>query len=275
VIIGDKEFVMDETRFDTLARSLSDLPTRRAALRLLAGGMVGGLLSAIRVAPLRAAQPSDRDGDQLYDDDETNVYGTNPDSPDSDCDGVLDGPEIYYGTDPLGPPGCAPTCPVGQAICGGVCIDVSADPNNCGGCGVVCGGSDVCSGGVCLAPAPTSDLKCAVQGLSYCGGTCTNTLSDVNNCGACGNSCPLGGYCEGGACLGGCAGTFCNGVCVDTKSDGNNCGACGNVCQMALTCCRGACADLNTDVTNCGACNAYCFIPIIGDPTCEGGLCNP
>jgi hypothetical protein len=42
-----------------------------------------------------------------------------------------------------------------------------------------------------------------------------------------------------------------------------------------LTCCGGGCVNLNTDVNNCGACSVHCFIPMIGDPTCEGGRCNP
>lgn len=46
--------------------------------------------------------PADRDGDQLYDEDETGYYGTNPDVYDTDGDGVSDGAEVYYGTDPLG-----------------------------------------------------------------------------------------------------------------------------------------------------------------------------
>ncbi len=46
-----------------------------------------------------AAERPDRDGDQLYDD-ETGVYGTNPDAYDTDGDGSGDGEEVYYGTDP-------------------------------------------------------------------------------------------------------------------------------------------------------------------------------
>jgi hypothetical protein len=264
---------MNALTFDRWTVAMGRRPTRRTALRLLAGSLIGGVLTT---KPARAAQGRpDRDNDGLYDDDETNVYGTNPDNPDSDCDGVQDGPEIYYGTDPLGPPGCAPTCPSGQARCGGVCIDVTADPYNCGGCGAVCGAGLSCIDAVCLAPAPSSDERCIAQGLTACSGFCTNTWNDSNNCGACGNSCPLGSYCEGGVCLGGCAGRYCGGVCVDTSSDGNNCGACGNVCQLSLTCCNGGCVNLSNDVNNCGACGAHCFIPIIGDPTCEGGVCNP
>ncbi|MGC4189885.1 MAG: CAP domain-containing protein [Thermomicrobiales bacterium] len=45
----------------------------------------------------------DSDGDGLYDDDETNVYHTDPNNPDTDGDGVDDGQEVYDGTDPLNP----------------------------------------------------------------------------------------------------------------------------------------------------------------------------
>jgi hypothetical protein len=46
------------------------------------------------------AERADRDGDGLYDDDETNVYGTDPGVFDTDNDGPGDGEEVYYGTDP-------------------------------------------------------------------------------------------------------------------------------------------------------------------------------
>jgi hypothetical protein len=48
-------------------------------------------------------RPNDRDSDGLLDDDETNVYSTNPDVADTDGDGPDDGQEVYDGTDPLDP----------------------------------------------------------------------------------------------------------------------------------------------------------------------------
>jgi hypothetical protein len=45
----------------------------------------------------------DGDGDGLYDDDETDVYGTDPDNPDTDGDGADDGEEVFFDTDPLDP----------------------------------------------------------------------------------------------------------------------------------------------------------------------------
>ena len=45
----------------------------------------------------------DSDNDGLYDDDEIDIYGTDPFLWDTDGDGVDDGQEIYDGTDPLNP----------------------------------------------------------------------------------------------------------------------------------------------------------------------------
>jgi thrombospondin type 3 repeat protein len=45
-------------------------------------------------------QRPDGDGDGLFDDDETNVYRTDPDDPDTDNDGVDDGEEVFNETDP-------------------------------------------------------------------------------------------------------------------------------------------------------------------------------
>ena len=44
--------------------------------------------------------PPAGDGDGLYDDGETGVYGTDPAAWDTDGDGASDGEEVYYGTDP-------------------------------------------------------------------------------------------------------------------------------------------------------------------------------
>jgi Stigma-specific protein, Stig1 len=40
------------------------------------------------------------------------------------------------------------SCPVGQAPCGGACVDTQTDPSNCGACGAACGGT--CALGCCL-----------------------------------------------------------------------------------------------------------------------------
>ena len=45
----------------------------------------------------------DSDNNGLFDDDETDVYFTDPDDPDTDGDGSDDGQEVFDGTDPNDP----------------------------------------------------------------------------------------------------------------------------------------------------------------------------
>lgn len=44
-----------------------------------------------------------------------------------------------------------PACPAGQAFCGGKCIDVTADDENCGGCDAKCAGAKHCASATCRA----------------------------------------------------------------------------------------------------------------------------
>ncbi len=89
---------MDSRTFDRWTTAFAHRPSRRATVRLFAAGALAGLFSP-RLA--HAALQADRDGDGLFDDDETGVYGTNPDLFDTDGDGSGDGEEVYLGTDPL------------------------------------------------------------------------------------------------------------------------------------------------------------------------------
>jgi len=200
---------MDARTFDLLTAEVAGRPTRRAALRMLAAGLLSGLLSRHGAAPARAAQ-------------------------------IVVGPPTE---------GMILTCAdAGLADCGGVCVDALSDGDNCGGCGVVCGPGSSCASGVCLLTAPpagVSLIDCAAQGLTDCGGFCTNLSSDASNCGACGNSCALGGYCQGGSCTGlACPDglTDCGvGYCVDLNSDPNFCGGCQYGCFEGYSCVNGAC----------------------------------
>lgn len=84
-----------------------------------------------------------------------------------------------------------------------------------------------------------------------CGGSCTDTGSDRQNCGACGKVCSdypnMNGTCSGGTCSYTCSKSYmrvyedCNkntadGCEVNLASDPNNCGTCGNVCSAGLVC---------------------------------------
>ena len=125
-----------------------------------------------------------------------------------------------------------------------------------------------------------------------CGGTCVNTGTNSNNCGACGVAC--GGTCSGGVCT--CSGgtqTNCGGTCTDVNGDDrNNCGGCGTagyacsgycsagICSNGtnMACpsatpanCGGTCTNVNgSDPNNCGGCGYVCP----SGHTCSGGLCD-
>jgi hypothetical protein len=86
------------------------------------------------------------------------------------------------------------------------------------------GGRLTCAASTCAA--------CS-GGQTACGGSCTTTATDVNNCGSCGHACNIAGgeTCVAGACT--CTtGTDCSGVCSTTSNDPNNCGGCGIACGM-------------------------------------------
>ena len=134
-------------------------------------------------------------------------------------------------------------CPQGQDDCGGVCTDLNTDAANCGLCGVACAAGETCQAGVCVGQPAAAALDCAGQGLTDCGGVCTDLNTDPANCGLCGFACAPGDRCEAGFCRGngteGClAGqTDCGGgICADLASDPANCGGCGVACAAGETC---------------------------------------
>jgi hypothetical protein len=126
---------------------------------------------------------------------------------------------------------------------------------------------------------------------------CVDTRSDIENCGACGNTCDARhappicneGQCTSGPCNPGfldCDNDRANGCEARPSADPNNCGGCGIVCGGLTplcdrgTCssrcpsgwgaCRGACYDLRTDGENCGACGQVCP----ASETCQQGQCQ-
>jgi hypothetical protein len=105
-------------------------------------------------------------------------------------------------------------------------------------------------------PSPSDWLFGAVlcPGKTRCSNGCSDTRTDIYNCGGCGNVCPPGPVGSKGAA--GCINGQCNehtcpngqlycdnagkidiqtakpvGGCVDSRSDANNCGACGVTCS--------------------------------------------
>ncbi len=94
------------------------------------------------------------------------------------------------------------TCP-GATDCAGVCTNTNTDPRNCGGCGHKCVQGETC------VPTSIGSLCNCLPPNTFCGGarcdilpcSCSNLQTDLDNCGACGNACPIGTDCQGGACV--------------------------------------------------------------------------
>jgi hypothetical protein len=52
------------------------------------------------------------------------------------------------------------TCPTGQQVCSGVCVDTRTDANNCGGCNNQCGASSQCVNSTCTTPCTPVQETC-------------------------------------------------------------------------------------------------------------------
>jgi hypothetical protein len=141
----------------------------------------------------------------------TSSSGTIPPTDTPPAPTATNAPDTPTATPPLAPPVCAecqepergvvtsPGCaPVaddtpcsGGSCCGGICGDLSANPNHCGMCGNVCV-SGCCQGGVCCPLCTT--------GQTLCGMTCVDLSSDPSNCGTCGHACASDATCTAGVC---------------------------------------------------------------------------
>lgn len=103
-------------------------------------------------------------------------------------------------------------CGPGETACGNfddpeeavTCVDLANDPNNCGGCNHACPAAPnakaVCRSGVCGLECPANRADC---NGSWADGCEIDLLSNMKNCGACGNACDTdaGQPCINGSCL--------------------------------------------------------------------------
>lgn len=195
----------------------------------------------------------------------------------------------------------------GSLCCSCVCINPSADSDNCGACGSACpavaNGSRGCSFGVCgIAACNTGFGDC--DRLRENG--CEHVVSDdTENCGACGVVCAAGANakasCEKGVCGVVCASGYgdCdrdekNGCESDLLGSKEHCGGCQRACAVppngTVECVGGVCVsgcqvgfancdglvgngcevDLQRDAGNCGACGNRCG----GGTSCKMGRCG-
>jgi hypothetical protein len=103
-----------------------------------------------------------------------------------------------------------------------------------------------------------------------CGGVCTNTDTDRDNCGSCGTACGDGLVCFFGECVAGCDNGLarCGDECVDLASDEANCGACSGgpdaTCRVDQTCINGDCSCGPDEIT----CSNVCTNPKTNNMHC-------
>ncbi|WP_437736311.1 MXAN_6577-like cysteine-rich protein [Sorangium sp. So ce1335] len=153
-----------------------------------------------------------------------------------------------------------PLCNAPYSDCGGVCVALRADRDNCGACGNACASDEECTAGSCEAREPDGGegggdgeggegggdpMSCGQDRyMQRCDGVCVDTRVDPNHCGKCGQQCEPGRACAGALCLRACVEglTECGDACVDLDADPQHCGRCGNACDPGQPCEAGSCA---------------------------------
>lgn len=246
---------MDSERFDRLTRAFAQPATRRSFVKSLTGGILGGAAGLSALGPA-AAQHCAPPGQSC--------------AADADCCGAL-----TCGSGSCQPPGATgggsspgnQGCATGLSRCGGSCIDLLTDVDNCGGCGTVC----------------TTNVANAVPTCSNgaCGYACT-----VRACGD-GSCAPTGGCCTASECSSSeCASATCTGNECGTApvAAGQACGT-GQTCSNAVvkaqdtcdgkgTCVSGATTTCTTNVANANpVCNGASCGYACAVTTCADGSC--
>lgn len=208
--------------------------------------------------------------------------------PDGELDAVEDTPVldapvdvvVDVPADTVSEPDAPVGCPSPLVDCGGVCVDLASDEDNCGTCDNTCDPGQTCGSGDCggEVSCPPGYVDCGLMMTE-----CRDVSGDPENCGDCGASCEDMEYCQDGACI--CRPGFmdCGGSCVNILSDTENCGGCGSRCadvcvggscmtegDCTLDVCDSACVDTETDVRHCGWCGHDCD----RDQICISGRCQ-
>jgi len=250
---------------DALARGLADgTVSRRKALRLMGGVLLGGTLASIPGIAWAKNNPKCKKDSQCS-------------AGQGCCNGVCT---------PLGTTenciACGNKCSGADPICcGGICLNSTNNDRNCGCC----------------------ECSCEQFGQHCCDKVCVDWNSDNNNCGSCGRTCdptpPTCESCSGGGCtktqcpgqlILDPSGQTCDCVCPASKTRcGNNCCdsgcegcnpdtlTCENLCESEFgtgwRCCDGSCFG-PTDQRHCGGCGNNCFVKCnSGSAHCCDDIC--
>jgi peroxiredoxin len=137
------------------------------------------------------------------------------------------------------------SCPSGQILCNGTCVNTATDPNNCGKCGSACASGELCQAGVCAQGCPSGQI--------LCNGTCVNTSTDPDNCGRCGSACAPGESCQNAVCV--CSPTILSDGAPEVVNPGT-------VAFVA-------------SVATCGTGGSICFYFGIAANNLSGSVCKP
>ena len=199
---------MDQHRFDTLTRQVGRGLARRDVLRLVVGLLAGG--GALAASDAAAGRPVCR-------------------AAGSSCTRTT---QCCSGRCPTGRAvprqlrnRCA--CPLGEALCGGACVDVTSNRARCGACDRVCASGEICVSGACVDD-PCDGACTAAE--TCCSGVCANLSISAQHCGACDDPCPAGEICVAGVCaVSSCEGSSAPQCFVTTENtrvefDGDTCG---------------------------------------------------
>jgi hypothetical protein len=273
-----EEWEMDGNRFDDLARGLAAARSRRGMLK----GMAGAALAAIgfeRITDDAGARYVCRTEGQTCRANQTCCDGLTCAS--GKCATVVETPTCPAGQFLCGG-ACIPNCaPIDDCHVAGECDSkAQACTNPLAADGTACAnhGSDQCmidghcQAGQCYEVPRDCSMPHAVTRCDFYTGDCLllvcntgwrdcngdqsdgceiHTMSDVNNCGACGNVCPSNHgtpTCGNGTCGIACDEGFAN--CDNSRTTGcqtnlmtskNHCGACSVQCGTGQTCVNGAC----------------------------------
>jgi hypothetical protein len=159
-----------------------------------------------------------------------------------------------------------------------------ADAASCRDLGDICRKPGDCCTGACGPKDAAGRQRCVCPpGLEECGGACidpTTYLEDLNNCGACGVSCPAPEACHVAVCDAGVCGTLPDPAAVGQPCDDGDLCTENDVCQADGSCAgtpKDCAVDHPCQIGSCDASSGNCIIDVTtmdGEPCDDGNLCS-
>src|SRR5215213_1642145 len=207
---------MDALHFDDVVRTLSERGSRRGALRLLAGGILGALAGVpVLGAPAKPKKKKKKKSG-------CPKQACPPGHQRNQCSCKCECTRVQCsGGKEFDAESCRCSCPQGLRECRDGCVG----PDRC------CPGDPPCPEdpkGCCHAPGLdvcTIDGCCReLDGMKACNNFCVDTNTNRNHCGNCEWPCGANQEC-------------CDGSCTNIQTDEENCGGCGITCDTRTQAC--------------------------------------